>query len=220
MGGLRTRAAMAPATRPVAAARCPQGEGGGRAEKRPARTAARAIGHRHRRRSAAHQHFGLIVASCERADLRPVPDGVMVYGDFEERLEPLPAPAIPRAEVIDELYDAVVLGRRRCTAARGRLPPWRCASRLDVGTGRTRGRAHASGGGAVARFLVARMSEATCGSSRRVRLPCRSPMRISSATCGSPSCRPRMSLEAEQDRSWVEFFAGPQHSRRSCCWVS
>ena len=29
----------------------------------------------------AHNHFGLVVASCERADLRPLPHGVMVYGD-------------------------------------------------------------------------------------------------------------------------------------------
>ena len=59
----------------------------------------------------SHQHFGLIVASCERADLRPLPDGVMVYGDAVARLDPLPAPGVPRAEVIDELYDAAVLGR-------------------------------------------------------------------------------------------------------------
>jgi phthalate 4,5-cis-dihydrodiol dehydrogenase len=58
-----------------------------------------------------HQHFGFVVASCERADLRPLPDGVMVYGDEERRLEPLAAPAIPRVEVIDELYGAVVDGK-------------------------------------------------------------------------------------------------------------
>ena len=58
-----------------------------------------------------HQHFGFLVASCERADLRPLPEGVMVYGDAEKRLEPLPAPAIPRSEVIDELYEAVVNGK-------------------------------------------------------------------------------------------------------------
>jgi phthalate 4,5-cis-dihydrodiol dehydrogenase len=57
-----------------------------------------------------HQHFGFLIASCERADLRPLPEGVMVYGDGEKRLEPLPPPAIPRVEVIDELYAAVVDG--------------------------------------------------------------------------------------------------------------
>jgi phthalate 4,5-cis-dihydrodiol dehydrogenase len=58
-----------------------------------------------------HQHFGWVLVSCERADLRPVPTGVMVYGDTEARLDPLPRPEVPRAEVVDELYDAIVNGR-------------------------------------------------------------------------------------------------------------
>ena len=62
-------------------------------------------------RAVAHQHFGMFVVSCERADLRPLPNGVMIYGDKEKRLERLPAPKIPRMEVIDELYGAVVEGR-------------------------------------------------------------------------------------------------------------
>ncbi len=61
---------------------------------------------------AAHQHFGLFIVSCEKADLRPLPEGVMVYADEERRLEPLPPPKLPRQEVIDELYGAVVEGRR------------------------------------------------------------------------------------------------------------
>jgi phthalate 4,5-cis-dihydrodiol dehydrogenase len=58
-----------------------------------------------------HQHFGTVIVSCEKADLRPLPDGVMIYGDAEQRLDPLPAPQVPRVEVIDELYGAVVEGR-------------------------------------------------------------------------------------------------------------
>lgn len=58
-----------------------------------------------------HQHFGSVVVSCERADLRPVPAGVIVYDDDEMRFEPVPVPSVPRAEVIDELYDAVVNGK-------------------------------------------------------------------------------------------------------------
>jgi phthalate 4,5-cis-dihydrodiol dehydrogenase len=58
-----------------------------------------------------HQHFGPVVVSCERADLRPLPTGVMIHDDRGARLEPLPRPTIPRAEVIDELYDAAVEGR-------------------------------------------------------------------------------------------------------------
>jgi phthalate 4,5-cis-dihydrodiol dehydrogenase len=59
----------------------------------------------------SHNHFGLVMVSCERADLRPMPQAVVVYGDDERRVEELPPPRIPRAEVVDELYDAAVLGR-------------------------------------------------------------------------------------------------------------
>lgn len=60
---------------------------------------------------AAHNHFGFVLASCERADLRPTPHGVMIYGDDERRLDELPPPDVPRAGVADELYGAVALGR-------------------------------------------------------------------------------------------------------------
>jgi phthalate 4,5-cis-dihydrodiol dehydrogenase len=58
----------------------------------------------------AHQSFGLLIASCERAELRPLPTGVMIYQNGTARLDPLPPPAVPRREVIDELHGAVVLG--------------------------------------------------------------------------------------------------------------
>jgi phthalate 4,5-cis-dihydrodiol dehydrogenase len=58
-----------------------------------------------------HEHFGPIIVSCDKADLRPLPNGVMIYADGERRLEPLPPTDAPRAGVIDELYDAVVNGR-------------------------------------------------------------------------------------------------------------
>jgi phthalate 4,5-cis-dihydrodiol dehydrogenase len=58
-----------------------------------------------------HQHFGPVIVSCDRADLRPLPNGVMIYQNNASRLEPLTPPAVPRAEVIDELYDAIVYGR-------------------------------------------------------------------------------------------------------------
>jgi phthalate 4,5-cis-dihydrodiol dehydrogenase len=58
----------------------------------------------------AHQHFGTIVVSCERADLRPTPNGVTIYQSGAATRDPLPPPTVPRAEVIDELYDAVVNG--------------------------------------------------------------------------------------------------------------
>ncbi|MEP6998300.1 MAG: Gfo/Idh/MocA family oxidoreductase, partial [Betaproteobacteria bacterium] len=73
-----------------------------------------------------HQHFGLVLVCCERGDLRPMPNGVMVYEDEQMRLEPLPQPRVPRAEVIDELYAAIVDGR---TPVHG--GPWALAT-LEV----------------------------------------------------------------------------------------
>lgn len=58
----------------------------------------------------AHQHFGTLLVSCDRADLRALPNGVMVYQNGAARLDPLPPPPAPRAEVIDELYRAIVHG--------------------------------------------------------------------------------------------------------------
>jgi len=55
----------------------------------------------------AHNQFGMVIASCERADLRPMADGVMVYGDTRKWHEPLPPPVVPRGEVVDELCDAI-----------------------------------------------------------------------------------------------------------------
>ncbi len=57
-----------------------------------------------------HEHFGTVIVSGERGDLRLLPHGVMVYGDDEVRLDALPPPAIARVEVIDELYAALRLG--------------------------------------------------------------------------------------------------------------
>jgi phthalate 4,5-cis-dihydrodiol dehydrogenase len=58
-----------------------------------------------------HQHFGFLVVSCEKADLRPLPNGVMIYDDAERRLEALTPPRIPRSDVIDEFYAALVHGQ-------------------------------------------------------------------------------------------------------------
>lgn len=58
-----------------------------------------------------HQHFGQVIVSCEKADLRPGPSGIAIYADHQKTFEPLPAPRIPRSEVIDELHEAVFNGR-------------------------------------------------------------------------------------------------------------
>lgn len=60
---------------------------------------------------AHHQHFGPVIVSCEGGDLRPMPDAVWIYGNQRrERIE-LPAPPLPRFEVVDELVGAVLHGR-------------------------------------------------------------------------------------------------------------
>src|SRR5690606_1007362 len=39
-----------------------------------------------------HAHFGHVLVSCDRADLRLTPDGVMVYGDETRQMHALPPP--------------------------------------------------------------------------------------------------------------------------------
>lgn len=58
-----------------------------------------------------HQHFGPVLVSCERADLRPMPDGVWVYADSTRLHVGLPSPGVPRFEVMDELTAAVADGQ-------------------------------------------------------------------------------------------------------------
>jgi len=65
-----------------------------------------------------HEHFGFLVASCERGDLRPTPRGIEIFADRERRFVALDPPAIPRVEVIDELYAAVFEGRAPLHGAR------------------------------------------------------------------------------------------------------
>src|SRR5262245_42678916 len=61
--------------------------------------------------AVAHQNFGTLLVSCDNADLRALPNGVMIYQDGSARLDTLPPPTVPRAGVIDELYQAVVDGK-------------------------------------------------------------------------------------------------------------
>ena len=68
--------------------------------------------------AVAWQHFGFLVACCDRADLRPTPTGVAIYGDDKRGFDPLPAPPHPRPEVIDEVVAA--LGDRRAPLHDGR----------------------------------------------------------------------------------------------------
>lgn len=61
--------------------------------------------------SRSHQHFGLVIASCDRADLRPGPKGVAIYADHARSFEPVPVPPIARSEVIEELHAAISEGK-------------------------------------------------------------------------------------------------------------
>ncbi|MBA2411220.1 MAG: gfo/Idh/MocA family oxidoreductase, partial [Burkholderiaceae bacterium] len=58
--------------------------------------------------SQIHQHFGSVIVSCERGDVQPLPDSIVVYGNDRREVRALAPPAVPRFEVIDELYAAVV----------------------------------------------------------------------------------------------------------------
>lgn len=60
----------------------------------------------------AHQHFGPLIVSCERADLRPTPSGIHIDSDEGYQFEPLPAPVVPRQEVLDEFLGAIAQERR------------------------------------------------------------------------------------------------------------
>jgi phthalate 4,5-cis-dihydrodiol dehydrogenase len=55
----------------------------------------------------AYQHFGPVVVSCDKGDIQLTPFGIWVYGPEKEYFEELPAPAYPRKEVIDELFQAL-----------------------------------------------------------------------------------------------------------------
>jgi phthalate 4,5-cis-dihydrodiol dehydrogenase len=56
----------------------------------------------------AHQHFGTVIVSCQHADLQPLPTGVKIHSYGHTQIDRLAQPAVPRGEVIDEVFDAVV----------------------------------------------------------------------------------------------------------------
>jgi len=53
------------------------------------------------------EHFGPMIISCDRADLRLTAKGVEVWGDFERDFIPAPPDPTPRAPVSRALYDAI-----------------------------------------------------------------------------------------------------------------
>lgn len=73
-----------------------------------------------------HEHFGPIIVSCERGDLRLVPQGVWLYGHRERRFLPAPSGQAPRRTLVDALWSAV-----RDNAAPFQTGAWGLAS-LEV----------------------------------------------------------------------------------------
>lgn len=61
----------------------------------------------------AHEHFGFVLVSCERADLRLFADRIEIFGDADRHTVRLPPPAPPRREVWDGFAAAI----------RGEAPP-------------------------------------------------------------------------------------------------
>lgn len=57
-----------------------------------------------------HQHFGHVLVCCDRGDIKPGPRSITVYGDAGRAAESMPVSSVPRVEVIDEVYAAVVEG--------------------------------------------------------------------------------------------------------------
>ncbi|MFZ4287749.1 Gfo/Idh/MocA family protein [Variovorax sp. HJSM1_2] len=111
LGAVKDAAAYGAARRRLAAVQSPAEEAAAKAAATyggPTYQAQGAAGMPGATQPAAHQHFGPIVVSCERGDIRPLPEGLWVYGNALREHHPLPAPSVPRAEVLDELVAAVL----------------------------------------------------------------------------------------------------------------
>ncbi|WGT52673.1 Gfo/Idh/MocA family oxidoreductase (plasmid) [Thioclava nitratireducens] len=54
-----------------------------------------------------NEHFGPVIAMCDRADLRLTPDGIEVFGDTERSFIEAPFGPAPRKTVLDALVGAV-----------------------------------------------------------------------------------------------------------------
>jgi phthalate 4,5-cis-dihydrodiol dehydrogenase len=105
--GARKGPAHGGARRALAAARTPAAEAALKAQTGYGGSGVRAA------RGPAHQpHFGLLIASCERGDMRIGPDALLVYGEDGLRQVPLPAGrAFPNKDnVVEELVAAVLDG--------------------------------------------------------------------------------------------------------------
>jgi len=61
--------------------------------------------------SRRHQKFfGPLIATCEKGDLRQSQDGILIYGDEEQKEIPLAQAMVGRQAEVTELYEAVMNG--------------------------------------------------------------------------------------------------------------
>ncbi len=58
-------------------------------------------------RAPHHEHFGYLLVSCDKADLKVTPTEITVYGNSERQVIDIPPPRLPRVEVIDEFVGAI-----------------------------------------------------------------------------------------------------------------
>jgi len=56
---------------------------------------------------AHNEHFGFVLASCEHADLKIMPDGIWIFGDDRKEFLPVPIARYPRFGVIEEFLLAI-----------------------------------------------------------------------------------------------------------------
>ncbi|GFM31268.1 Gfo/Idh/MocA family protein [Novosphingobium sp. PY1] len=77
-----------------------------------------------------HEHFGFVLASCERADLKITPKGIAIYGDTQRRFIDIPPPALPRAEVLAEFIGAITGEREPIHDGRWGLETMACCEAL------------------------------------------------------------------------------------------
>lgn len=54
-----------------------------------------------------HEHFGFILASCEKADLKVLPNGIEIYSDTDREFRQIEPPLFARAAVVDEFAAAI-----------------------------------------------------------------------------------------------------------------
>lgn len=59
-----------------------------------------------------HQHFGNVLVSTDRADIRLTTQGLLIYDDNARHFEPTPKRDVPRVEVVDELWSVLRTDQR------------------------------------------------------------------------------------------------------------